>query len=352
MSGQTNEVDGALTTRSSAGIDLRWTLFEGLGRTATLDRLREEFNRQQQNARSTEESVTADIILAYYDLVRQQQQRVVLEEAVAISQERLRIASLRLDLGSASELEVRQAQLDLNTDRISLLRQETSLTNGKATFNQLLARSLDLDYAVADSIPLASIDSQELLRELALSRNTLLRIAEQEKSIAGIEIREIRSEWFPTLDANTGLNYSDLTAESGFLLSNQSTDFTYGLTLNMNLFDGFNRRRRVENALVRQRNAELVIEDLSTQIQSNVSRAYLNFANSLQTIEIEQESVGLARQNVATALERFELGTITSIELREVQETLIQAQSLLLLAQYEAKQAEVELQSLTGQLVD
>ena len=275
-----------------------------------------------------------------------------MEEAVAISTERLRIASLRRDLGSASELEVRQAQLDLNTDRVSLLRQETSLTNGKANFNQFLARPIDLNYAVEDSIPLASVTAQESLIEMALAQNTLLRIAEQEQHIAALEIREIRSEWFPTLDANTGLTYSDLTAESGFLLSNQSTDFTYGLTLNMNLFDGFNRRRRAENAMVRQRNAELVIEDLSTQIQSNVSRAYLNLANSLATISIEQESVGLARQNVTTALERFELGTITSIELREVQETLTQAQSLLLFAQYEAKQAEVELLQLTGSLLE
>ena len=352
LSGQTNEVNGALTTRTNAGIDLRWTLFDGLGRTATLDRLEEEFARQQQSARSTTEATTADIMLAYYDLVRQQQQRLVLEEAVAISQERLRIASLRLDLGSASELEVRQAQLDLNTDRINLLRQETSLTNGKATFNQLLARPLDLNYAVEDSIPLSAIAAQEALLELALAQNTLLQIAEQERSIAVIEIREVRADWFPTLEANTGLTYSDLTAEAGFLLSNQSTDFTYGLTLNMNLFDGFNRKRRVENALIRQRNAELVIEDLSTQIQSNVSRAYLNYANSLETIVIEEESVDLARQNVTTALERFELGTITSIELREVQETLIQAQSLLLFALFEAKQSEIELLRLTGRLIE
>ena len=73
--------------------------------------------------------------------------------------------------------------------------------------------------------------------------------------------------------------------------------------------------------------------------------------NSQQKVAIEQESAVLARQNVDTALERFELGTISSIELREVQETLTRARSLLLFAQFEAKQAEVELQQLTGRLV-
>jgi outer membrane protein len=55
--------------------------------------------------------------------------------------------------------------------------------------------------------------------------------------------------------------------------------------------------------------------------------------------------------NVDVALEQFEVGTITSVELREVQEQFIQAESRLLTAQFEAKQAEVELLRLSGQLL-
>ncbi|MBX2820856.1 MAG: TolC family protein [Rhodothermaceae bacterium] len=351
LSGQTNEVDGALTTRTSAGVNMNWSLFEGLGRNATLDRLKQEFEQQEQTEQSTKEAVIGDVILLYYDLVRQQEQRAVFEEAVTLSEERLRIAELRRDLGSASELEVRQAQLDLNTDRVNLLRQETTLSNAKASFNQLLVRPLNLDYAVEDTIPVGPIEALDVLNNQALAQNSLLRISEKDRMIAGIQIREIKSEWLPSLSASTGYNYSDLSAESGFLLSNQSTDFTYGLSLNLGLFDGFNRRRRLSNAMIRQSNADLVIESIRTQIESNVSRTYQNFLNSRQTVSIEQESVVLALQNVNTALERFELGDITSIELREVQEALTRARSLLLFAQYEAKQAEVELHRLTGRLL-
>lgn len=351
LSGQANEVNGALTTRTTAGVNMSWSLFEGLGRNATLDRLRQQLEQQEQTALNAQEMVISNVTLLYYDLVRQQQQQEVLQEALDISTERLRIAELRRDLGSASDLEVRQAQLDLNTDRINLLRQETTLSNAKFDFNQLLVLQLDQDYAVEDTIPIAPIGDLVGLREEALHGNTLLRIAEQDRAIAAIEMREIRSEWFPIITANTGYTYSDLTAESGFLLSNQGTDFTYGLTLNLGLFDGFNRRRRLTNAVVRENNASIVIESLESQIQTSVSRAYQNFLNSQQTVAIEKESVLLARQNVDVALERFELGTISSIELREVQEAFTRAQSLLLFAQFEAKQAEIELQQLTGKLV-
>ena len=69
LSGQTNEVNGALTTRTSAGVNMSWSLFEGLGRNATLDRLRQEFEQQEQTAFSTRETVIADVTVLYYDLV-------------------------------------------------------------------------------------------------------------------------------------------------------------------------------------------------------------------------------------------------------------------------------------------
>lgn len=352
ISGQSNVVDGAQTTRQSVGAILNWTLFEGFGRVATLDRLKAQYNQQKTVAANTTESIVANVIVSYYDLARQQQQLQVLQEAVAISEERLRIAELRLDLGSASELEVRQARLDLNTDRAATLRQETFLINTKSAFNQLLVRPLSLEYTVEDSINVAMNLPQAILLTEAESRNVTLKIAEQEKMVSALEIKEIRGERFPSLSLNAGLNYADLTAESGFLLSNRSDDFSYGLSLNFNIFDGFNHRRRLNNATIRLQNAELLREDIRTRLETDVRRTYKDYENSLALIVLEEENLGLARQNVEIALERFRLGTITSIELREVQETLIRAQSQLLVARFEAKRAETELLQLSGRLME
>ena len=350
LDGSTTERDGAQTTRKSAGAEVSWRLFDGLGRFATYDRLETLVNQQHLLTRNTTELIVADVIISYYDIARQQQQLEVLQEAVDISEERLRIAELRRDLGSASELEVRQARLDLNADRAALLRQETTLVNTKAAFNQLLVRPLDLNYTVADSIDVAMGITRAALLEGATASNTVIQAAEQEREISALTLKEIRAERLPTLDLSAGYNYSDLSAETGFLLANRSTDFTYGATLGFDIFDGFDRRRRAENAAVRIRNAELAIEDARTQVQTNVNRFYQEYQNSLALIALERENLGLARQNVDIALERFRLGTTTSIELREVQETLTQAQSRLLIAQFEAKRAETELLRLSGRL--
>lgn len=344
----TVERSDALTRRQNAGVQLNWTVFDGLGQFATYRRLGALRAQQEARTAGTVEAVIADVIVGYYAIARQQEQLRVLAEAVAISEERVRIAELRLDLGSASELEVRQARVDLNADRAAFLRQEATLANDKAFFNQLLGRPANADFVVADTIALDPSLSFENLRTAALAQNRALQAAEQDRQVAAHTIREIRADRFPSVNLALGYGYSNLNAESGILATNRALDLTYGLSLSYDLFDGFERRRRAQNATVALTNADLALEDLRTQLDAQLVSLHQNYKTSLELIALEQENLEYVRQNVEVALERFRLGTITSVELREVQEMLTQAQSRLIAAQFEAKRTETELLRLSG----
>jgi outer membrane protein TolC len=353
ISGDPQDVTGARSTRYVADAQLEWTLFDGLGRFATYNRLEEELGQQQADTDALITSVLADVVVTYYAVARQQQQLQVFEEAVAISQERLRIAELRREVGSASDLEVRQARVDLNADRAAALRQEVALANTKAALNRLLARrGAATTFNVADRIDVALGLQQPVLLAAADERNPTLRRARRAQRAAEWERQEVRAERLPTVDANLGYGYSRSESESGFLRNSRSYDLTYGLTLSFDVFDGLNRRRRLENAAVRQRTAELAVEDVRTQLTADLTSAFTNYRNRLELVALERENLDATSANVDIALERFELGEITSVELREVQEQLIQAESRLLAAQFEAKQAEVTLLQLSGQLRD
>lgn len=353
IEGPAQDRTGARSTRQNAGAELQWTLFDGLGRFATYHRLGAELQQERARAQGRIEAVLSDVIVTYYDVARQQQQLQVFEEAVEISRERLRIARLRRDLGSASDLEVRQAEIDLNADRAEVLRQEVTLSNTKATLNQLLARQeASTAFRVTEEIDVERTLRQNALLQTAEQRNAALQQARRAIRATELERREIRAERLPSLDATLGYGYSKLEAESGFLQSNRSHDFSYGLSLSFDVFNGFNRRRRLENAAVRIRNAELAAQDVRARLTADLTSAYKNYQNRLTLIELEQQNLEIAQQNVDVALERFRLGEITSVELREVQEQLIQAESRLLTAQFEAKQAETTLFQLSGQLVE
>ena len=149
-----------------------------------------------------------------------------------------------------------------------------------------------------------------------------------------------------------GLNYSQLNAESGFVQENTSTEVTYGVSLTLDLFDGLNRWRRTQNADIRTTNARLAVEDVRSRLVTELTNAYERYRNRLRLVDLERQTLKAVRANVDVALEQFEQGTITSVELREVQEQFVQAESRLLTVQFEATQAEVELLRLSGQLLD
>ena len=346
-------IDGAESTNTTADASLRWTVFDGLGRFATYDRLGAQAERQRAATREQVEVVVANVIESYYDVARQQRQLQVFREAVALSRERLRITQTRREVGSASDLAVRQARVDLNADSAEALRQSTALTNAKARLNRMLGRAeSSTDYTVTASIEVDASLRQEALRETAARNSPALQQARQARQAAEAEQREVRAELFPSIDLTAGYGYSQLDSESGFVQRQTSYDFTYGVSLTFDLFDGFDRRRRRQNAELRAANAETRVDDVQARLTTELSSAYEDYRNRLQLVELQRDNLAAATDNVDVALQQFEVGTITSVELREVQEQRIRAESELLTAQFEAKQAEVELLRLSGNLLD
>ena len=352
--GETRQTQsGVVTTNYNAGAEARWTVFDGFRRTATYDQLQAE--ERQQAARSIQqiEQEVAAVVVAYSDVARLQQQVTVFDESVAISEERLRIARLRKDLGSASDLEVRQAQVDLNTDRADRLRARADLSNARAQLAQQLGmdRASTADLAVSVEADIATDLQEERLRAIAEQQSPAVLQAERAVEVAEKDVAIIRGDWFPALDLFGGYSYSRTEGGAGFLRFSEVSQFQYGASLVFTIFDGFNRSRREENARVRVRNAVFALNDIRAQIAADITGAYQQYATRLQVVELEKQNLEAAAANVDIALERFRLGTITSVELREVQEQRIRAESRLLDAQFEAKRAETDLLRLSGQLV-
>ncbi|PEN05548.1 hypothetical protein CRI93_12700 [Longimonas halophila] len=343
-------ISGARSTNSGADAELSWRVFDGLGgRFATLNRLQAERDAEQQRARATTEQLLTDAALAYYAVVRAQRQRSVLEETVAVSEERVRIAELRNEVGSASDLEVRQARVDLNADRSALLRQEAALESAKAELNRVRGRrTTATDFTVAEEITIDETLTTNAVRTALQQANPVLQQAQAALRAAEQERRTLRAERFPALDASLGYGVNRTESESGFVQESTNYDFTYGLSLQIPLFTGFDRRRQRQNAQVRIRNAELAVSDTENELFAALTQAVAEYQRRLEVVALETDNLQMARDNVEVALEQFRLGDISSIELREVQEQAVRAESDLVSARFQAKQAELTLRELSG----
>ena len=342
--------ENAQTTVYSYGLNASWTIFDGLTMFATLDRLSTLSEISEAETRYQIELVLSDIINGYYEIAGQQKAARVLENTVEISEERIRIAETGRDLGSGSEYDLLLARTDLNADRAALIRSTTSLNQLKIILTSVLGDSVSAEFEVDTDIELGEKLQLDALIQDAITQNQELLIARLSERSAKAEIREIQGEWYPRVDLNGGYGYSRTEASTGFSEFSETDGFRYGIIARVNLFDGFNKNRRKQNAQLALKNEQLRNQDIQLQVTSQIGRIYAQYQDALSLIELEEENLEINKETVDIALERFRLGTISSIELRDTQQSLLNAENRLIEAQIIAKTAETELLRLSGRL--
>jgi outer membrane protein TolC len=348
--GTVRDVTGAKNTTLNAGVQLTWTLFDGLSMFVNKDMLNTLEAMGETEARLTVENTVAQIILGYYGIIQQERLVLVLRDAAALSLQRKNIMEARMSLGAGSGQMLLQSTVDLNTDSINLIRAEANVQQTRAEFNRLLALAPDIPFTLADSIDLNYALSYDSLLAEARAQNTELLLARYNLEMSELSVRNEQALRYPRLNLNAAYNYNQLQAETGFAKYNQSLGPSFGLTLTYPIFDGFNVNRAIKNARIDQRSSELGVKDVDLGVQNAVFSLWVDYLTNLKVLAIELVNQDVARENVNIAFEKYQLGTINDIELRETQKKYIDAQYELLLSQFQSKQAEIELLKVSGGL--
>ena len=262
----------------------------------------------------------------------------------------MNIAQSRFEIGKSSRLEVLNAQVDFNTDTTNLIRQRTLYHNTRIQLNEQLARDVNTDFRVVDTM---DIDNTLVLNDLstqASRQNPALQVALINKRIAELDLRQVRADRYPVIGLNAGYNFANSRSALGFATTSRGRGFEYGVTASVNIFNGFNQRRLENNAKIFIDNAQLVYERTSQNVQSQLATAYQTYVTSLALMNIEKDNQAIAARNLEITLDKFKLGSIATVEFRAAQVNYINATTRYTTAQYEAKLAEVFLKELAGLL--
>ena len=190
------------------------------------------------------------------------------------------------------------------------------------------------------------------LKEFALKQNPTLISALLTKKITDLDTKSIQSLQMPQIDLLAGYNMSQVNNGAGFGVQRGTSDvLNYGLRATINIFDGYNQKRRVQNAKINAEIAQLQVDDLKNSLISTLERAFVTYENALNLISLETENYAIAKQNIDIAFDRFKVGIATSYELREVQRNAVSAETRLIETKFAAKAAEIELIRLSGNLL-
>lgn len=349
-SGAEQTLNGVRNTNMSYGVALGWTIFDGLQMFANLERLKELEKQGAVNAKATVLSTISSVVNAYYNVSREQQLVIARDSALDVSVLRLRIANNKLEIGRGSKLDVLTAKVDYNTDTSALLLEQNLLRNSRVTLNQVMARDLNIVFSVDTVFDInSSLDYATLSGQME-QLNPELQNAFINKKISELNLKIVKGQRYPLVAVNSGYEYQRSSSPTGFNTQQRANGLTYGLTASLNIFNGFLQRQNERNAKILINSSELTLDKTKQTIGAQLLTAYQNYTTNLDLLKVERNNVEVAKQSLGITLEKYRLGSIAPLELREAQRNSIDAIARYLEAQYQAKLTEISLKEISGTL--
>jgi len=348
--GTVNSLDNAKNSSLNYGVGFDWTIFDGFKMYAKLDQFKALQQLGEANLKQTILTKISTIHSIYFDLVQQQQQLNALDSTIVISKQRLTLAQNRYTIGKASKLEVLNAQVDLNTDTTSLLRQKELLANTKIALNQQLARDTTVDFKVADVIQVDTKLDLPKLTELAFKQNPELEALVINKQISELQLKQVKGTRYPSVKVTSGYNFAETHSSLGFTTQTSSRGLNYGFSASLNLFDGFSQRRTEKIASLAIENSKIAIDQQHKALESQLNSAFQTYLTNLELIDLEAKNEAIAKQNLDITLDKFKIGTITTLEFRTAQLNYLTAKVRYNDSKFQTKLSEIGLKELAGNL--
>lgn len=342
---------GNFDNNVSAGVDVNWTIFNGFKTSTTYKQLKEMERMGKTGTRLAIEDFIADLTAEYYNFLQQRMRLQNYYNAVLLSKERLRIVEERYNIGSFSRLDYQQAKVDFNADSAQFIKQQEVVITSRIALNEMMA--IEQVYTpittVETTIEIDSTLDFTYLWNRMLENNAELLLADHSNTITELDYKKVLSRNYPYLKLNAGYDYNFNNYGKGTYIHRNGWGGNASLTIGINLWDG-NRRREKRNAQIAIENAKLQREKLVLSLKADLGNMWQAYQNNLQLLNLEKVNVITARENHEIAKERYMLGDLSGIEMREAQLSLLQAEERLLSVEYDTKICEISLLLISGDI--
>lgn len=342
-----NFTDTSWTNRLYAGVGLDWTIFDGFRVNFTKDKLETLEELSQGRLGVVVENTIEDVIMAYYDVLLQQENLTVLETVMSLSDDRYNYEKARHELGGTVTFQVLQAQNVYLNDKALFMTQEVVVRNAIRNLNFLLGLDPSQMWNFPD--PFEPDTTDYILGDLTgkmMSNNQTLMNQYTNLQLQKKEIDLRKSALYPSLYVSAGLDENVGNAQ---FIGNTDALSTYGnLRLSWDIYTGGTRKRAVEVARINEGIAQVEIEQMEHALMNELLNLYDFYSIRIALLEVADESLEAAELNMSIADEKFRSGVITSFEYRDIQLIYLNSALRRLQAIYNLIGSRTSLTRLTG----
>jgi outer membrane protein TolC len=339
----------ASSTNINSGVAASLPLYEGTRIVNEKKRLEvvESQSRLQYNSRA--QNLIYNVMLKYYDIVRQQGYARTLEASIRASRQRLEIVKQQQSVGVANDADLFQSQVDLNTQVQTLTAQELVVQQSKTDLLTLMILNPDSVIVVQDTIIVdKSIRLDSILS--AAFQNPDIQAAYEQIRINQFLEKEVGAARYPSVLLNLGYNFSRTTNPQGFNILNEAYGPYLGLGVTVPIFNGGIYKRQEQIAGINVNTAKLQKDTLMFNVQSTAIKNWQAYLNNLKQLETAQQNFELSQKLLNLVLMRFQYKVATIVDVTLAQQSFESAGFQLVNVSYAAKAAEVQLRRLANQL--
>ncbi len=339
--------------------------------------------------RNADAELVLGVTQGYLNVLLEQERLRVAQEELERAEYNVRLAQGRREVGSATIIDVQQAEVAVGRAEVAILVTSSDLEAARYELLRRLGRDLDRSYDLTTGFELFEPDFDGRgLYDLALDMNPTLNALRANRDASDYGVRMAKSAYLPRLTfqagiggftrqaSNTDLLLSqgraqaqgqmqqcaalnelfvrladplptqdcgvfafDQAAEDAIRAGNSQFPFDFttnpaqmGLTVSLPIYQGLNRKRDVEAARVQRDNFDYRVREQQLALQSEIGAGLARLRAAYESAVIEQRNQALADEQLRLAREQYQLGFTSFVELVEAETVKAQADRELIAA--------------------
>jgi len=341
-------IDDSETRVYNAALQLNYTLFDGFRGQYRFQQLQSQNEATKLSTRISIENTLLNVADAYLAVLSEQENVDILSQNLEVSENRLDRIREDRRTGSATELDLLNAEVNYNADLIELSAAEVELEAAKRSLLFQLGIDGELDFEPTTRFQTnRNLELQQLLNS-AMNQNAVILLSEEQKQSAELNQRLSGSSRYPSVSLRGSYGYFRQEIDASNLPKLETLGFTAGVTFRYNIFNGRQIKREIENRQLDVRSSEIQLQSIQQEVETEVQKVYARYRNTLRQLDLADINVETAQRNFDNSNEAFRLGQISSIELREAQVNLLNEMLRRNNLSFAAKQLELSLMVLSG----
>ncbi|PYO61147.1 MAG: hypothetical protein DMD70_07375 [Gemmatimonadetes bacterium] len=367
------------TWSSNYSFLLDWTLN---GQTLSEPGLRKaQLNAAQADVVGAETNLVTAVTQQYLTVLQARDNAEVARQQLDHDEQFLKLAQARYEVGRASLIDVRQAQVARGAAEVSLLRARTAVQVEKLRLFQQIGVSAPVDLGTVQLTDTFSVQTPTWrlsdLLGMAEQQNPSLKALRERERAAGWGVKAASSSWGPSVSLSAGWSgftqqLSDINPTIGSARASAAADSATCVYANSAWFNGgpgqvpldcsiytfspqpiplwgnFRQPLLVSQAKAQQQDLQESVRARGLQVQTDVSQAYLTLETAFQTIAIQDTNRTAAREQLLLATERYRVGSGTFFELLDAQVAGLRAETDYINAVYDYHKALAALEAAVG----